>query len=303
MLKQKRKFSKKYYDYDLTAERLQCGADDCDNKTTEVFCNYNCWRRTKRRKAKTNDVILYQLRCVMCNHYYVNKYANKVYCGTVCQSKNQREKDSARKRKEKIGASCQGLMCNNLYITVSTKYNKYCSTKCRSHISEHNKRNKGKQPYWEKCEYRYCDNTFFINYTIKSPSSKKFCRSVCATMEHHYKYRLPARWRTRAGQPMFLYVMYNKKYDSYKFGITNHKQKRIARHNLQGFELLETRYYPKYATKVEQSFKHYLKLHNIKPHMSYIHMKDGWSETVSAEDIPNLSIDMISKIYKEKGKV
>ena len=37
--------------------------------------------------------------------------------------------------------------------------------------------------------------------------------------------------------------------------------------------------------------------------MSYKHMKDGWSETVSAEDIPNLSIDMISKIYKEKGKV
>ena len=74
----------------------------------------------------------------------------------------------------------------------------------------------------------------------------------------------------------------------------------MKKHKKHGFKLIDKRFYPKNALFIEQHFKKYLYKRGVKPALNKDTLEDGWTETVSAKDIPNLTINMISKIYKEK---
>jgi len=263
MLKQKRKFNKTNYLYNLVYwDKQSCLEKDCnsilnntsnDMKSMFKFCSRKC--QDKRYKYNLLPVYYYQNKCSNCTKYFLSKQAS-IYCSKKCSS---------------------------------NKYN------------ELNTRAVGKIYSEEQCNYRYCNN-LFTTYN-KTGNAKLYCSNGCKSLEGYHKNKLPALYKAHANKPRYLYLMYNKEHNCFKYGITNHKSLRFNTHKRLGFELLDKRYYPKNAIYIEQYFKHYLKTKFIKPAMSYKNMRDGWTETVSAEDIPNLSIDMISKIYKEKGKV
>jgi hypothetical protein len=187
--------------------------------------------------------------------------------------------------------------CNKYFLSKQAGI--YCSIKCSSKkYYQLNTKAIGKIYCEIQCNYRYCNN-LFTTYNKKG-IPKLYCSNGCKSLEGYHKNKLPALYKSHANKPRYLYLMYNKEHNCFKYGITNHKSSRLNTHKRLGFELLEKRYYPKNAIYIEQYFKHYLKSKFIKPAMSYNNMKDGWTETVSAKDIPNLTINMISKIYKEK---
>jgi len=186
--------------------------------------------------------------------------------------------------------------CLNCSIYMITKhYQIYCNDKCRQNHKNKIKRLQNPLPIiTKKCEQRYC---YKIISTIDK--RKKFCSKSCTKSESWYRHSLRHNYHSYA--PRYIYVMYNKKYDCYKYGIASHKS-RINKHKKYGFDLIDKRFYPKNALFIEQHFKKYLYEKGVKPALNKEILEDGWTETISAKDIKNLNINIIKDIY-DKRKV
>lgn len=301
MLKQKRKFNKSSYTYDLTIVRETCLDEICNNITKDVFCSKRCKNNNWSRLNRKNIQRVYQLRCPQCKCYFLNKMSHAKWCSNYCANKFY-----VREHKKYFttrNLTCRYVLCSNLFVPTKMNNNKYCSIKCVDAQNEYKRQSKGQPPFRRECKYRYCTHNFMVSFTKNASISKQYCSRECTMSEYYYAERLPNKHSNKKQTPLYFYILFNKESNCYKFGVTITKRTRYATHARSGFVFVESRYYPKYGYRLEATFKRYLKDNNIKPALSIDNMPDGWSETVSAEDIPNLSIDMISKIYKEKGKV
>ena len=298
MLAQKHKHNRASYSYDLTVSRETCLDEICNNITEDVFCSKRCSQNNHTRiKRKNSDVRrLYQHRCPQCKYYFLNKMSHAKWCSSYCGHKHyKRSKPKVSKRI----LTCKYVMCHNLFLPTIMNNNKYCSVKCVDKQNEYKRLSKGQLPFRRDCNYRNCSHNFMVAFTKTASISKQYCSRECTVMEHYYAQRLPNKYLGKSKTPLYLYILFNKERNCYKFGVTMSKKNRYVKHARSGFVFVESRYYPKYGYRLEATFKRYLKDNNIKPALTINDMPDGWSETVSAADVPNLSIDMISKIYKE----
>ena len=304
----KNKFNKTEYEYDLsTWDNKTCLEVDCTNEAGYArgnnFCSNSCSRKTARRKNAQPRI--YQIQCNECDKYFLTKYSKLVRCSQRCKYdyENNRKNNLYREKvinKGHVGhlVTCEAPWCNNLFVP---KYQSsiMCSVQCAKRFQHYKARGINWTYFYRECGYRFCNELFIVNYTKFGSNRKMFCSIQCTSMEHHYTNRLPGRWLGKKQRPMYLYLMFNSNLNCYKYGITVTKKKRLTNHKSNGFKLKEKRYYHKNASMVETTFKNWLRYKNIEPAVDYDTLNDGWSETVSADDIPNLSIDFISNIFKQ----
>ena len=307
------KFNEAEYEYDLTTwDGITCLEINCNKqagfktksgKSVSKFCSNSCSRKTTRRK--NSQPRSYQIQCNQCHKYFITKYCKSVHCSLRCKYDYENNR-SNNLYKEKIIAkghvgnlvNCQAPWCYNLFVP-KFQSSIMCSKNCSQRV-QHYKTNNIKWSYfYRECGYRFCNKIFLVNYTKSGTNKKMYCSVKCGSMEHHYTNRLPGRWAGKKQRPMYLYLMFNSKLNCYKYGITVTKKKRFTAHESNGFKLLEYRYYPKNASMIETTFKNWLKFMNYKPAVNSNTINDGWSETVSAEDIPKLTINYISNICKQ----
>lgn len=180
--------------------------------------------------------------------------------------------------------------------------NRFCSMNCSRKLTMYKQKNIDWKFYYKVCDNRFCNNRYLVNYTRENPANRNFCNKSCSLQEYYYHYRLQDRMQGKENRPLFLYIMFNKKLNCYKFGITIHKKRRFSTHVRNGFELIELRYFPKNASRVEATFKQWLKYMDIKPPVNKKILKDGWSETVCADEFENFNINFMTNIYKQYGK-
>ena len=311
----KYKFDNREYEYDLSSwDNITCIEVDCTNVARGIdesngnskFCSASCSRKTLRRKTGKSRV--YQIQCKQCDKYFLTRYCKTVWCSERCKfdyeniRANKIYKDKLYD-KGHVGhlIHCNAPWCSN-FLVPKYQSTTMCSTSCARKVTVYKKKNIDWKSYYKVCSYRFCDNRYLVNYTRGGPANKKFCDKSCSLMEHHYLYRLPGRWQGKKNRPLYLYIMFNKKLNCYKFGITVHKKKRFLSHERNGFELTEYRYFPKNAAMVEATFKQWLKYMDIKPPINKKLLKDGWSETICGDEFQNFNLNFMTNIYKQYGK-